>query len=123
MPRWRGKNILIADVSRAFFEAPGKRDICVELPEEELTKGETVMDTVGKLMASLYGARDASANCQEQVAKCMKEWGFVSGMYNPCMFYHPGSGIRRLVHGDDFVCVGDSDSLEELTGKLKKGSK
>ena len=26
------KSILIADVSRAFFEAPAKRDICVELP-------------------------------------------------------------------------------------------
>ena len=28
-----GKSILIADVSRAFFEAPTKRDLCVELPE------------------------------------------------------------------------------------------
>ena len=31
-----GKSILIADVSRAFFEAPAKRDLCVELPEEAL---------------------------------------------------------------------------------------
>ena len=28
------KSVMIADVSRAFFEAPAKRDICVELPEE-----------------------------------------------------------------------------------------
>ena len=56
------KCILIADVSRAFFEAPAKRDICVELPEEALTGGETTQDTVGKLLASLYGTRDASAN-------------------------------------------------------------
>ena len=72
------------------------------------------------MMESLYGTRDASANWQEEVAKCMAEWGFVSGMYNPCIFYHPGSGIRCLVHGDDFVCVGDSGNLEEPKGKLKK---
>ena len=31
-----GKSILIADVSRAFFEAPAKRDLCVQLREEAL---------------------------------------------------------------------------------------
>ena len=59
------KSLLIADVSRAFFEAPANRDLCVELPEEALTAGETVVDTVGKLKASLYGTRDASMNWQE----------------------------------------------------------
>ena len=63
--------MLIADVSRAFFEAPAKRDLCVELPEEALAAGETVVNTVGKLKSSLYGARDASTNWQEEVAKCM----------------------------------------------------
>ena len=57
--RGEDKSILIADVSRAFFEAPATRDICVELPEEALGKGETSQDTVGKLLASLYGTRDA----------------------------------------------------------------
>ena len=27
------RSLLIADVSRAFFEAPARRDLCVELPE------------------------------------------------------------------------------------------
>ena len=35
----RRKSIMIADVSRAFFEAPAKRGICVELPEEALYGG------------------------------------------------------------------------------------
>ena len=69
------KSLLIADVSRAFFEAPAKRDLCVELPEEALAAGETTQDTVGKLKASLYGTRDASMNWQEEVAKCMSLWG------------------------------------------------
>ena len=66
------KSVMIADVSRAFFEAPAKRDVRVELPEEAFAVGETSQDTVGKLLASLYGTRDASANWQE-VAKGMKE--------------------------------------------------
>ena len=34
------KSLLIADVSRAFFEAPANRDLCVELPEEAFAAGE-----------------------------------------------------------------------------------
>ena len=54
--------LLIADVSRAFFEAPAKRDLSVEFPEEAIAAGEIVASTVGKLKASLYGTRDASTN-------------------------------------------------------------
>ena len=94
-----GKSILIADVSRAFFEAPAKRDLCVELPEEALQGDETPLSTVGKLLASLYGARDASANWQEEVNRCMREWGFEVGKFNPCMYQHVLRKIRCLVHG------------------------
>ena len=75
--RGRGerKGILIADVSRAFFEAPARRDVCVELPEEALVDGESTAEVVGKLMASLYGTRDALANWQEEVNKSMRQWG------------------------------------------------
>ena len=61
------KSILIADVSREFFEAPANRDLCVGLPAEALKDGETPEDVVGELMASLYGARDASADWQEEM--------------------------------------------------------
>ena len=98
--------MLIADVFRAFFGAPAKRDLCVELPEEALAAGETVVDTVGKLKASLYGTRDASMNWQEEVSKCMMRWGFKVRRYNPCMYYNPIREMRCLLHGDDFVCVG-----------------
>ena len=66
---------MIADVSPSFFEAPARRDVCVKLSEKASAKGETVADTVGKLEASLYGARDASANWQEEVNRSMQAWG------------------------------------------------
>ena len=58
----------IDDVSRAFFEAPAVRDVCVELPEEALTDDERGHDLVGHLKMSLYGTRDAAMNWQEDVA-------------------------------------------------------
>ena len=74
----------------------------------------------GEVKSSLYGARDASTNWQEEVAKCMAEWGFVTGRYNPCMFHHPSRKILCLVHGDDFVSVGEDDQLEWLKKKLQE---
>lgn len=106
------KGILIADVSRAFFEAPARRGVCVELPEEALEEGESTADVVGKLMASLYGTRHASANWQEDVDKSMGQWGGKMGRYNPCTYLNKRRGLRCLVHGDDFVCAGSIENLK-----------
>ena len=48
-----------------------------------------------------------------------KEWGFVAGRYNPCMFQHPLRKVLCLVHGDDFVSVGEDDQLQWLKKKLQ----
>jgi hypothetical protein len=50
----------------------------------------------------------------------MAEWGFITGKYNPCMFYRPVRSILCLVHGDDFVSVGDDKQLSWLKGELKE---
>ena len=97
---------MINDVSRAFFEAPAKRNICVELPKEDKTEMDIRHDQVGHLRMSLYGTRDASTNCQEEVAKDMRSWGFVRGRYNPCLYFHKGRNLRMFLHGDDFATVG-----------------
>ena len=73
------KVIMVNDVARAFFEAPARRTICVELPEEETHEG----DDVGLLLQSFYGTRDASANFQEEVRKVLTKAGFKRGKYNP----------------------------------------
>ena len=53
---------MINDVARAFFEAPMRRMLCVELPEEDKTEMDRAQDNVGLLNMSLYGTRDAAAN-------------------------------------------------------------
>ena len=50
----------------------------------------------------------------------MVSWGFEVGRYNPCMYYSATHEIRCLVHGDDFVCVGEAEKLRWLEGCLKQ---
>ena len=82
------KVIEIDDMSRAFFEAVAVRNVCVELPDEDLTDEERSQDLVGHLRMSLYGTRDAATNWQEEVSKHMTEQGFKRGRYNPCLYWH-----------------------------------
>ena len=72
----QNKVVLINGVARAFFEAPAVREVCVELPDEDLSSSDRNLDRVGHLAMSLYGTRDAAMNWQEEVAKEMKRWGF-----------------------------------------------
>ena len=80
---------MVNDISRAFFEAPIKRDVCIELPEEGMTLEDVEQDMVGQLEMSLYGTRDAAANWQRLVSQTMKSLGFEEGRYNPCTYWHP----------------------------------
>ena len=53
----------------------------------------------------------------------MPEWGFNVGRFNPYMYQHPSAEIRCLVHGDDFVGVGDPEHFklmkEELSARFE----
>ena len=106
--------LMINDVSRAFFEAPATRNICVELPKEDRTEPDVRHDKVGHLRMSLYGTRDASYNWQEEVAKEMEGWGFRQGKYNPCLYFHEGRRLRTFLHEDDFATVGTIENVTWL---------
>ena len=82
----RSTVVMVNDVSRAFFEAPAVRQVCVELPDEDRTQADKSADNVGHLKMSLYGTRDAAMNWQEEVAREMAKWGFKRGRYNPCLY-------------------------------------
>ena len=78
---------MINDISSAFFEAPMRRNVCVELPEEAMTEEGKEKDMVGWLQMSLYGTRDAAANFQEEVRKSMTKHVFVRGAYNVSTYF------------------------------------
>ena len=55
-----------------------------------------------------------------QAAQAWEEWysgkmetaGFKRGVGNAVVFYHAGRDVAVLVHGDDFVTVGDDEDVE-----------
>ena len=106
------KVMLLADVSRAFFEAAARRKVAVILPEEALAPGESKEDIVGALKQSLYGTRDAAANFQNEVKHMMAKAGFNQLKYNASLYHNPITGVRVMVHGDDFVAVGRRDKVQ-----------
>ena len=55
-----GKVLALVDVRRAFFFAPARRKVFVELPPEDYQPGDEHM--CGLLRYSLYGTRDAAQN-------------------------------------------------------------
>ena len=63
------KVIMVNDVSRALFEAPAMRQVCAEVPVEDVTPLDRQIDHVGHLQMSLYGTRDAAMSWQEEVAR------------------------------------------------------
>ena len=94
---------MINDVSRAYFRAPARRQVFVELCPEDAVDGE---DMVGEFNYSMYGTRDAAQNWGEECASTMKNIGFEQGAASPCTFSHASKGLRCYIHGGGFVTIG-----------------
>ena len=102
------------DVARAYFEAPVKREICIELPEEDWELEDGREDFGGVLNESLHGTRGAEANFQQEVNMFMEGVGFKQGKYDPCTYWHPVRDLKSLVHGDDFAASREDEDLAWL---------
>ena len=84
------------DVRRAFFYAPARREVYVELPDEDKEEG-----MCGKQVKAMYGTRDAPQNWEYEYGEFMVGLGFAKGRATPCAFYHEPRNLRVVVHGDD----------------------
>jgi hypothetical protein len=112
--------VMINDVSRAYFYAKCTRDLYVELPVEDL---EAHPDFIGKLRLCLYGTRDAALNWQETPSEHLISQGLIRGIGHPSVFHHPARNIWTLVHGDDYCSAGSADSLDWLQTALENGTR
>jgi len=110
------KKLGIFDIKRAHFYGKARRRVFVELDEEDRKKHGA--DTCGLLEKSMYGTQDASAIWQDDYCDLLNAAGFKRGKSNGAIFFHPSTGVRVLVHGDDFVVLtdnqGDLDNFEKL---------
>ncbi len=108
--------IMVNDIKRAYFNALAMRDLFIEIPKEDSRKQPWL---VGKLKKALYGTRDAAKSWQQTVTKHLVERGFTRHLGAPSVFYNGERGLCTLVHGDDYVSVGERSGLQWLQQELE----
>ena len=110
---------MVQDVKKAYFFAPARREVYVQIPWEDQGPGDH--DKCARLKKSLYGTRDAAANWVDEYTRVLvDEMKFVKGASSPCSFHHPVKNIKIVVHGDDFVSEAPKKELLWLDSELKK---
>ena len=112
--RGRPLKIGLWDISRAHFYGVPKRRIYIQLPDEDASPG-----MVGRLTKSMYGTQDAPNIWQQHYTQLLIKAGYLRGKSNGSVFYHPTLGVRVLVHGDDFMALGDAEALKEVDALLR----
>ena len=113
----KGEVVMINDVSRAFFHAPAKRKVYVQLPIEDSEKGQEYL--CGKLNFSMYGTRDAAQNWFDAYSQQFVHIGFQQKVASPCTFHHQQRSIRTYSHGDDYVSTGKPRDLKWLKNQFE----
>ena len=99
------------DISRAQFYGTPKRKIYIELPPEDEASKDG--QTCGLLVVRDTGRSKYLADALYQKA------GFRRGLSNASVFYQEACDVRVMVHGDDFLALGDAQHLEKLSQVLK----
>ena len=90
-------------------------EAAIELPAEA---GE-LEDMVGHLIMSLYGTHDAAANFQEEVRSFMNKNKADQSKYSPSVYHNKECGLVTLVHGDDFITVGNRKNIRWFKNKFE----
>ena len=109
------------DISRAHFMGRAARDIFMELPEQDMVQPTNQEPMVAKLTRSVYGTQDASKILQEDYQGwLLKQNGGTFCPLCPAIFRFEERGLLGLVHGDDFLVVGEDAQLRWLDGILNK---
>ena len=80
----RGEVVMVNDASMAFPHATVKRNVYVELPDEDKGKGDE--RRCAKLEYSMYGTRDAAINWHDEYSQQLVANGFAQGRATPCVF-------------------------------------
>ena len=68
---------------------------------------------------NMYGRRDAAANRAPQYGATLVAATYVQGIVSPRILHHSKHDTTTLVHGDDFVGVGNPVELGRLRAALE----
>ena len=110
--------MIYIDISRAYFYAKSVRPTYVKLPSEDPRSAGP--NYCAKLLMSMYGDRDAAINWHEEYAETLRQSGYVPGIATPCSFYNGKTDVSVMVHGDDFLPIGDGKSSGRTQDRAKQ---
>ena len=113
-----GKDVALLGVRRAYFCAPARRRVFVELPPEDYQAGGEHM--CGLLQYSLHGTPDSAQNWEEELASTLSDLKLTRGIACPCVWRGciKGEDIVATVHGDE-VTVGGARSAVEFVIRMR----
>ena len=92
----RPLRLAAVDIKRAYFYAPTRRPIFVEIPAEDRESGDETR--VGQLQLSLYDTRDAAQNWAHEYTTFLKGLGFLPGRHGIAMQLRPQVQELSLIH-------------------------
>ena len=105
----------LVDVRRAYFHAPARRRVFVELPPKDHQPADE--HVCGLLKYSLYGTRDAAQNWEEELMSTLSDLMLTRGVACPCVWrgHIKGEHVVATVHGDDITIGGERSAVELLS--------
>ena len=102
----------LIDISAAHFYGQARRRVFCNLPE-----GEEIAGKCAVLKRSMHGALDAASTWQQTYADVLKKNNIKQCVAWPALSYQEDSDLRFMVHGDDFISLGD-DSAQNFLEKV-----
>jgi hypothetical protein len=101
----------------AYPQAPIKMDMYIELPTGIHTKHGNSKDHVRKLLANIYGQKQAGCMWNSYLVTKLWEINFKQSLIDDCVFYR--DDIIFIVYVDDGIFLGTSDQqLHDIINKL-----
>jgi hypothetical protein len=106
------------DFVQAYAQAPIECDMYMELPPGIETQHGNSKDYVLKLLANLYGQKQAGRVWNQFMVDKLREIGFQQSLIDECVFYR--DDIIFIVYVDDGLFFGsDDDTLSLIIKKLR----
>jgi len=113
--RESNEKIMLIDVRKAHLNAKCDDEVSVELPSEANAPGKC-----GRLKRWLYGMRPAAKGWEKEYTEQLSSIGFVRGKYSAVVFVNKETGVRCVVHGDDFTFTGSKGELMVVKRKMEE---
>ena len=106
----RPQKLSFIDVKKAYLCSAMLRELYVEPPPE----ANEPPDTVWRLQRAVYGTCDAAAAWEREWTRTLNSVGFESGVSKPASLHCEKLDASMVVHGDDFITLGDNEALSEV---------